>query len=202
MIEYLAHALQIGLGLVFAAAVVSKVRSPRTFFTVMRAYSLVPTRVVVPAAIGVIMIEAFLSLALLSGQLVGIAAPVSVGLLVAFAVGIGVDLSQGRRHRCGCFGAEDEGISWRTLGRVGMLVAAGSTLVALELRGVSTWTSGLLGNGWEGLTHVLGALVLAGFLAVMGLWLLHVPELFALARAGGAIDGSEEVPAPGPGKAT
>jgi peroxiredoxin/uncharacterized membrane protein YphA (DoxX/SURF4 family) len=91
----------------------------------------VPTGLARPAAAVLPLVELAVAVALVPGTSAWGAALAAVSLLVAFTLVLVVSLARGRRPECHCFGSfSSRPVSWRTVGRNGVLVAAAAVLVA------------------------------------------------------------------------
>ena len=95
-------AIRVAVALVFLVAAVAKLKNLATFAGVVANYRLLPAALATPFAYGLPPLELLLGVALLAG------APgaewVAAGLLVLFAVAMGVNIARGRAHiDCGCF---------------------------------------------------------------------------------------------------
>jgi hypothetical protein len=176
-----AYTLQLGLGAVFLASAVPKLRHPLAAARMVREYRLVPSAVANAAAYALIAVESFLAVALLLGVLVTIALPVATAMLLAFLAAVGINLRRGRRIPCGCFGNPQEQISTRTVVRLLVLLASFMLLAALVASGVRViGVDVLIDQGSAGLTYALQIAGLAAFLILATLWLLHLPEVLAV----------------------
>ena len=183
ILDSVAHALQLSLGVVFLFAALSKLGEPNAFVRTVADYRLVPgtaARVLAPALIAV---ECFLGVALLTGLAVGIALPLTIVTLLAFSAAVAVNLRRGRRVPCGCFGHASERVSTRTLVRLLLLLLASLALLLRLLAGGSRIVVvELLAAGPPGLGRVLGTGGLAAFLILMTMWLMTLPELVSMLR--------------------
>lgn len=182
--DHLVYAIQLGLGIVFLAAAVPKLRHPAAFAATVAGYRLAPRRLAPAIAVVLIVIEAFLAFAFLTGWAMTVALPLAAVALSSFAAAVAVNLRRGRRVPCGCFGDPKERISGRSLARLGALLGALVVLVALA--GVTeaqtlTLTS-VLDEGTDGLEYLIAIGGVAGFLVLAGMWLLSLPELASVLR--------------------
>ena len=181
-----AYTLQLGLGAVFVASVVPKLRHPRDAASAVREYRLVPVAVADITAYVLIGVESFLAVALLLGVLVPIAVPVGAATLLAFLAAAGINLRRGRQIPCGCFGDPKEQISARTIVRLLVLLAGFTLLAAFVADGVPVVrVDALISQGFVGLTYLLQMAGLAAFIDLTVLWLLHLPELTAVLDSAG-----------------
>lgn len=92
------------VGTVWVVAGVLKLPDPHENVRVVRAYGLLPERVVPVVGHGLPVLEILVGLCLLLGLLTRAAAAVSALLLVAFVVGVASAWARGLSIECGCFG--------------------------------------------------------------------------------------------------
>ncbi len=97
------------VGLVFVLAGAGKVAARSGFRGQLAALSVVPPRMVAPAAALIPAIELLAGAALLTGTLVRPAASFLGALLFIFTIGLALVLRRGQRARCGCFGRAEAG---------------------------------------------------------------------------------------------
>lgn len=185
-VEHLAHVIQFALGMIFLAALIGKLRSPRRFLHAVTGYRLLPYWLTKAAAIAVVAAELFLAAAFLSGWLIGPAALLALPTLGAFSLAVGINLHRGRRVACGCFGNRSEQISGQVLTRLIALLSMAILLVSLEfLVGTPPLTlSRLVTSGQQGFAYGVDVLAAVSFLIVGTVWLLHSQELAVVARGG------------------
>jgi uncharacterized membrane protein YphA (DoxX/SURF4 family) len=174
-----AHALQLSLGMVFLAGAVPKWRAPDAFARTVAEYRLAPAAFSPFVARALMAAEALLAAALLAGLLVWLAAPVALALLLIFTAAVGINLQRHRQIPCGCFGAGSETISGRSLLRLALLLvaAAGASLLVDVLRMPPISLTPLGSGRWPTADEVVAAGVLCLSLLLIGMWLLHLPEL-------------------------
>lgn len=176
-VVHVGHSLQLLVGAVFFVAAVSKLRQPSQFVAAVRGYDLIPSGLSLPLAAIVLATELFVAGSFFTGWALNIGVVVANVLLIVFAAAVGTNLRRGHFVSCGCFGSPTEQISWRTLGRIGLLALAVIGLAAVRLLGTP------LPGIWNLVTDVGGvqqlalSTALASLLAVVGTWLLHLPEL-------------------------
>jgi len=183
VIDDLAYAVQLALGVAFAAAVVPKLRHPRTFADTVAAYELVPRRLVSPVAAVLVLDEAFLAVAFLTGLAVTAAVPLAAATVALFAIAVGVNLWRGREITCGCFGNREELISGRGLARLALLLAGCGILAgALGTGSAAVTVEKLADEGSSSLWYVLDTATVAAAAIVFSTWALTLPELVAVAR--------------------
>jgi len=92
------------VGTVWVVAGVLKLPDPHENVRVVRAYDLLPERVVPVVGHGLPVLEILVGLCLLLGLLTRAAATVSALLLVAFVIGVASAWARGLSIECGCFG--------------------------------------------------------------------------------------------------
>jgi Methylamine utilisation protein MauE len=187
--------LQLALGFVFLLGAMSKLRQPGTFTRTVVRYRLLPSGLTSPIALGLIGLESFLAVSLLTGWGLRLALPVAVVSLLIFSAAVAINLRRGRRIPCGCFGDSSEVLSVRTLVRLSMLLTAAAMLLVLGLAGTQALTVGLVvAGGWAGLVDALESAALAAFLLMLGLWVLNLPEVMWLLRVSARLRGEGEPP--------
>ena len=93
------------LGAVLLAAAIPKLLDPPGFAQVLFHYQLFPEAVRHALALGVPWLELWMGLALITGRGRTGAARLALGLMLAFATAIGINLLRGHAIDCGCFGA-------------------------------------------------------------------------------------------------
>lgn len=123
---------QIVLGLIFAGAFVAKGRRPRRFVAAIRRYELLPPRVAPAVAIGILVVEALVAAAFLTGAFFAIGAVFASSALVAFMAAAASTFVRGFRIPCGCFGGDDKTISTLTLARLLGLLGAATVLLVIN----------------------------------------------------------------------
>lgn len=124
-------AVQLALGCVFACSVVPKLRRPARFVKVVDGYQVLPARATPLAAVTVLIAEAFVAVAFLSGWQVMAGGVSVIALALVFGVGTAVNLRRGRSIDCGCFGGTEQ-ISPRSIQRLGV-VAVGAAAITVGL---------------------------------------------------------------------
>src|SRR5438094_5777889 len=116
--------LRFSLGLMFGLSASSKLMSPRSFFYGVAEYGLLPQRMVVISALGIIVCETFLAVSHVSGQFLVFSVPMALIILFVFFTAIGINLVRQRDIPCFCFGnGEGESISARSLARLIIAIA-------------------------------------------------------------------------------
>ena len=195
-----ANALQLSLGLVFLLAVVPKLRPSAGFARTVAAYRLFPRALAPTIARAVILLEALLAVALLTGTLLQVALPATLALLLAFAGAVAVNLRRNRRVPCGCFGTDGETISGRSLGRLALLLAAAILVSAAGLAEVAPVSLlALVGGDGPATSRLLEAGGLSLALLLVGFWALQLPELWSTVRELWRPPRSDTVHEPGEG---
>jgi len=175
LVQQLAYALQLGLGVVFSVAAVPKLRRPTDFARTVAGYKLLPSRLIAVATTGLIAVESFLAIAFLSGWMRGVALPLAMFILVVFAIGVAINLRRGKRIACGCFGSGGEPISARSLVRLSILLTA---VVLLAVMPASTTTvATLTERGLAGATYLVQVGGTTCFLLLAATWMLSLPEV-------------------------
>lgn len=95
---------RLGLGILFAAGALTKLRQRRDFYAAVLAYQLLPPRQALNMAVILPWAEAAIALGLIAGF--SIAGYAAAGLLLAYALAMAVNIRRGRRNLdCGCGGA-------------------------------------------------------------------------------------------------
>jgi hypothetical protein len=179
------YALQLSLGIVFLVAAAPKVRRPGAFAATVAEYRIVPTVLVRAVALTLIALESFLALAFLSGWLVPIAFPLAALALSAFFLSVAVNLHRGRTIRCGCFGDTREAISGRSLVRLAALMVVLAVLLVSRSAGLPGVTvASLVASGATGFAYVAQMGAVAIFVLLVGQWILALPEVASIVRAG------------------
>lgn len=179
LVQQLAYAVQLGLGVVFLVAAVPKLRHPATFARTVAGYRLVPRHLIPAATAGLIAVESFLAIAFLSGWMRAVAIPLAMFILVVFAAGVTINLRRGQRIACGCFGSGEEPISARSLVRLSFLFTAVVLLAVMPASAVTVAT--LAQQGLSGVVYLVQVGGTTCFLLLAATWLLNLPEVtFAL----------------------
>jgi len=161
----LSWSLRVFLAFVLGRSLLHKLRDPAAFRDVVRDYRLLPTRALGPAALGIVIAEALVTLGLLFPATRGAAGFGAMALFLLYGGAISLNLARGRREiDCGCSGplARGHGLhEWLVARNAGQFLFA--ALVALPT------TARAL--GWlDGATVLLAVSALASLsLAVDGL---------------------------------
>jgi hypothetical protein len=154
-----AGVVRVVLAVVFATACLHKLRAPGPFVAVLRAYRILPDRIVAIAASAAILAEGFVAMAIWLPALATAALACAGLLLVGYSAAIAVNLRRGRRHiDCGCgFGSRAQPISPILIARNVILLAG---CVALMLARTASPVAEAVPRGGLDLARI--ALVVAG----------------------------------------
>lgn len=173
--------LSIGLGLVFLASSIPKLRDPRRFVLATIEYRILPpgpsrlyARIVPP-------LELVAALALVGGIAVRASAILVTFLLINFLIALSVNIARGRDIDCHCFGHTRRRVGWGVLWHDLLLLSASLALAALH----GTWTGPAVWSPFHrfGSGASIGAcLVIA---TICTLWLQHSSG-YRLRRKNGA----------------
>lgn len=154
-------AVVLAVGVLFVDAGVAKYRLGR-FRTEITEYQIIPTRLVPAVSTVLPAVEIALGLALLIGLGTDPALVILAVLLVAFSVGMAVNLLRGRRISCGCRGSAHS-ISWPLASaNVVLAVAAGGTAALGASPGLRALLSASPGLSRGNALATLISLVLVG----------------------------------------
>jgi hypothetical protein len=160
-------------GLVLVQGAWQKWQQHEAFAAAMQDYELIPDVAVPSASRALIATEATIGLALLWPCSHPWALLAGIALLVMVTAAVVLNLLRGRTAiSCGCGGASDQQISWSLVMRNGLF----ATLLGLAAQ---PWSDRQL-IPLDYLTCLVGALMLAGFYAVVGQLLSNQPRLDAL----------------------
>ncbi len=123
------------LAAVFGAAAVMKLRALDEFIGVVHNYRLLPEAMVRPTAYLLPPFEGMVAAGLLVEPTRPYAAAAAAGLLIVFAIAMGVNLMRGRRNiDCGCFASVlKQRLSWGLIGRNMVLLALALAALLGEL---------------------------------------------------------------------
>lgn len=183
LLSHLLLALCIGLGLVFALAVIPKLRRPLDFARAVVEYRILPAPLAWAFGLVLLPVEALLAVALLAGSGLGIALPGASLMLAVFLAAVGINLGRGRRISCGCLGRGSEEISPRTAVRLSLLLAVSLILTAAHGAGLPVREAGGGAAGWPAFFQAACVLFLAVSFLILGAWVLRWPELWPMLRA-------------------
>jgi hypothetical protein len=184
LLSHLALALRVSLGLVFALAVLPKLRRPLAFARGVVEYRLLPTGLAYAFGLILIPAEALLAAALLAGRAPGLALGGAALVFGVFLAAVGLNLERGRRISCGCFGKSSEEISPRAAVRLALLLAVSLLLVILEVSGrLPLPGPAAPAPGLPVFFDAAFTLFLAAFFLLAGSWILRAPELRPLLRS-------------------
>ena len=118
VLDLLATAVQVGIGVILIIAGGGKLARWHEFKGTLDAYRLLPASTVRPAAAIIVAGELVSGLALVSGWEAGRFALVACAMLTCFAAAMAINLARGRRFiDCGCFQGVRQPIEWRLVGR-------------------------------------------------------------------------------------
>lgn len=166
---------QLALGITFGSAMGLKLRHPRQFTSLVSRYEIVPRRLSRWAACAIVSGESFVALSMLTGLGEIAGAGMTLVLTGAFTVAVGVNLRRGREIACGCFGAETEPISRKSIRRLGLLALLGVGVLTAHARGIRVVTIVQWG-GWSA-ADVEDAATLIVSLSAVGIITLFVANL-------------------------
>ena len=125
LLELVATALQVGIGILFVVAGAGKATRWHEFKGTLDAYRLIPSSLVRPAAAVIVVAELVSGLALVSGWQAGGFAVLASLMLACFAAGMAINLARGRSFiDCGCFRGARQPIEWRLVARNVVLALA------------------------------------------------------------------------------
>lgn len=129
------------LALLFAGAAYSKLRHKEEFEGVVRNFRLMPEWMASPIAALLPWIEIAVAIGLLVDPALPYAAVAAGGLLVLFAVAIGINVARGRKAiDCGCFRTGyKQSLSWLLAFR-NIVLASGALVLAMLTEGTRTAT--------------------------------------------------------------
>lgn len=176
-------AAQFALGLVFLMSALPKARDPRRFARHVIDYKVIPDPLAVAAAWALIPAEIFLAFAFLTGWMIRLALPLATLCIIGFLIAVATNLRRDRTIPCGCFGNNEERIGLPTVARLLLLLGAVATVAAIEEPTGKVLTYPDVFTAPETLiTRLLPTSFLAGFLLLLGAWLLELPKLIQLER--------------------
>ncbi len=131
------------LAFVFVSAVLHKLSGQRTFYSVVNDYRLLPGGLVMPVAVGLIVLECVAIIALLVPVTAARGAQIAFGLLLLYSVAIGFNLARGRIHiDCGCMMGHRQGqelSGWLLLRNIPLVLIALAATVPEYDRGLVGW---------------------------------------------------------------
>jgi membrane protease YdiL (CAAX protease family) len=178
-VSNLAYSLQLALAAVFAFAALSKLRTPGRIAQSIQEYKILPERAASLAAVLLFLCELAIAALLFSGYGVQIGLTLAVLTILAFFVGVLVNLHRGRRIPCGCFGSTDETLSGRTVARLVVLLTVGVLCLTGQLLAViSRPTVGaVIGGSDPTFRETVESILIAAFAIVAAQWLFLAREL-------------------------
>ncbi|MBN1611934.1 MAG: DoxX family membrane protein [Polyangiaceae bacterium] len=145
MNRYLALAVRLYLGWLFAEASLHKIAKPASFALDVATYQLLPLYSVNAFAIVVPWVELVAGILLVAGLRVRAAALLVVGMMVSFMVALGWALHLGLDMTCGCFASQgavgEDPISGWTMLRDGTWLAMGLYVLFADRNpiGIEPW---------------------------------------------------------------
>jgi methylamine dehydrogenase accessory protein MauD len=189
------------LAAVFAVAGLTKAADPRTFRRTLTGFGL-SDALAAPLSVGLPALEVLAAAALLSASLAWWGAVTALGLLLAFATAIAVNLARGSAPDCNCFGQlHSTPLSWSMFARNIALSALAAVIV---LQGRDAAGPGFIDRlASPAVVEIAGlslGLLVLGWLASVGRSLQRVEQqqaamskkLDALFLDGGAFEGTSE----------
>jgi uncharacterized membrane protein YphA (DoxX/SURF4 family) len=161
--------LRFGVASIFLVAGLAKVRSARKFRSIVENYHLLPPWAVTIVAVSLPRVEVVGALLLMAGIAVPIVSALLAGLLLAFAIGVAINLLRDRRIECGCLGAssKQQRISWWIVLR-NITLSGIATIVALR----SPIRLGMVTPRWDWVSATVPAAAVLGTTAVLTLLLI------------------------------
>jgi uncharacterized membrane protein YphA (DoxX/SURF4 family) len=129
--ELVAIGFRFALGTVFLLAGLAKLPRRREFVAVVRAYGVLPSRVVSLFARAVPLVELALGALLFVGLGVRLVAMLAGIVLALFSAAVAVNLARGRDLDCGCFAmGAPRHITWSLVARNAVLIAMSAVTAA------------------------------------------------------------------------
>ncbi|MEM7466850.1 MAG: MauE/DoxX family redox-associated membrane protein [Pseudomonadota bacterium] len=122
------YAARLAMGLLFGLAAIAKIRHHSVFRATLADYELVPSFLLVPAALLVVLLEVGIAVGAFFEGVASVAMLMAGGLLLLYAAAIGINLLRGRRDiDCGCTGpAVRQSLSaWLLVRNTGLAMVAG-----------------------------------------------------------------------------
>ena len=119
--------IALGVALLFGAAALHKLKDGSRFRTALAGYGLVPAALNPAAALGLVVLESLTAAMLPFAASRRVGALLAAGLLVSYALAIGVNLLRGRTSiDCGCLGAGQRNRigGWMVIRNLGLAAAA------------------------------------------------------------------------------
>ncbi|HYO12038.1 MAG TPA: MauE/DoxX family redox-associated membrane protein [Thermoanaerobaculia bacterium] len=173
--------VQLTLGLVFLLSAAGKLRRPAAFLRGVAEFEILPAPLAYAFGAFLIPVEGFLAVAHLTGWGLGVAAPLGVVTLLAFAAGVGINLRRNRDLLCHCFDSlRGERVSARSLAQI-VLLMAGELLVLSEAP-FGALHRPVIPDRVATLEDLAFAMTWAVFCLLASLWILRVDEVVALFR--------------------
>jgi Methylamine utilisation protein MauE len=170
--------LQMAIGVTFALSTVQKLRRPVSFIHGIRQYRLLPENLLAPFGALVIVLEAVIAIAHLTGLLVVYGRALGFLLLSTFLVAVASVMMRNIPVTCHCFGsAEGEWVSARTVIRLLLLLGAEAYVLLMGMFHAA-WTA----PRDHGLVESLQAAMAASLLLAVTSWVLAAPDVKAMIR--------------------
>jgi hypothetical protein len=165
--------LQSVVGLLFLQSAWGKLGNLGSYLDAVAEYQVLPLKLSRVIGAALVLAELAICITHFLGVWLRIAVPLTLLLLLTFALVITWTLKRGRRVRCLCFGPQtQELVSPRALYRIAMLGFVEACLLAIVQATPSD-------RAWLVLStpEILLCLVLAATVLVTGSWLLRLPDL-------------------------
>lgn len=168
------------VGLIFLLAGMAKLPQQSDFEQVVRAYTILPSRLVAPVARLIPLAEVAIGTLLLVGLEVRAVAGVAASALSIFSAAAVINLARGRDLDCGCYavGAPRK-VTWLLVARNGILIVAAAIVAAaapptLALDGIVSDASHVAVTEADAMALLLAATMAVLALTLIGeLWRLH-----------------------------
>lgn len=176
VVDLIAAAMQVSIGLIFATAGFGKLRRWHEFKGMLDAYRLLPSQAVPVAGSFILATEIVTGLALVAGWAVGPFALVAAAMFAGFAIAIAINLLRGRRMiDCGCFRSIRQPLEWRLVVRNGAcaLLALGSSAFAMASGDPQRWIQAV----------PAGAALFVIYFALNAVWALDASRAAAFTRS-------------------
>jgi putative oxidoreductase len=131
---YLSLLFRLILGVIFVYAGLVKIADPLGFALALYNYHILPGWMINPLAICLPWIEVMVGAGLIAGIMISGGALVVSGMLVVFAVAIGIGLIRGLDITCGCFSTSvgAEPITWLYVARDLLLLGMGIHILLFD----------------------------------------------------------------------
>jgi thiol-disulfide isomerase/thioredoxin len=174
--------LRLLLAIVFVVSAVTKLRDRSGFKSALGSFA-VPDSLRAPAAVVIPASELAIGIGLLPRASMWIAAVGALGLLAVFTAALVASLVRGRRPACHCFGQLSSApVSWKTVLRNGVLIAAAASIVA---QGRADTGPSMV--AWAGRLSPLEVLGLAAAVVIVGVMAIETWVLAHVLRQNGRL---------------